>query len=112
MPKEKITSLPGMVGLSRCRVNPEVPLFVLVGLLLLILKPTATSAGVVGHKHEIKGYHVGQNVTFECKREGRWVPGPYALPLSLCLTHLAAARPPTSFFFLLYEVRAQKRATR
>ncbi len=29
------------------------------------------------HRHDIKGYRIGQNVTFECMEEGRWVPGPY-----------------------------------
>lgn len=29
-----------------------------------------------GHRHDIKGYRIGQNVTFECMEEGRWVPGP------------------------------------
>jgi hypothetical protein len=36
-----------------------------------------------GHRHDIKGYRIGQNVTFECMEEGRWVPGPYVSQSSI-----------------------------
>jgi hypothetical protein len=57
-------------------------LLLALGFIVLIstlVLPSVVAQKVVslGHRHEVKGYRIGQNVTFQCQKMGEWVPGPY-----------------------------------
>jgi hypothetical protein len=56
-------------------------LLLALGFIVLIstlVLPSVVAQKVVslGHRHEVKGYRIGQNVTFQCQKMGEWVPGP------------------------------------